>query len=244
MLNYNIFIVFFSDFVPENNLPLGIDVYGGRMFITTPRWKDGVPSSLSYLPYPPKERSPALRPYPNWSAHSSVQQPNCAKLISVYRSSIDSCGRLWVIDSGIVNATVNLNQICPPKIVAFDLATDKMTVSFTLPTDQVKEDSLHSNILADIQDNQCEDAHIYVTDVWRFGIVVYSLSKNRSWRVTNYNFNPNPIAADFNIYGLNFQWLDGVFGMSLSLATRTTYSSSERTLYFHPMASFKVKNIR
>nr|QEL52202.1 yellow protein [Bactrocera dorsalis] len=225
------------DFVPENNLPLGIDVYGDRMFITTPRWKDGVPSSLNYLPYPPKERSPALRPYPNWSVHSNVKELNCGKLISVYRSSIDSCGRLWVIDSGIVNATVKLNQICPPKIVAFDLATDKMIVSFTLPADQVKEDSLHSNILADIQDNQCEDAYIYVTDVWRFGIVVYSLSKNISWRVTNYNFNPNPMASDFNVYGLNFQWLDGVFGMSLS--NQATPSYGERTLYFHPMASFK-----
>ncbi|XP_011194670.1 protein yellow [Zeugodacus cucurbitae] len=227
------------EFVPENNLPLGIDVYGERMFITTPRWKDGVPASLSYLPYPPKERSPALRPYPDWSAHSDVEQPDCAKLISVYRSSIDPCGRLWVIDSGIVNATNNLNQICQPKIVAFDLATDKMVVSFTLPPDQVKEDSLHSNILADVQDNQCEDAFVYVTDVWRFGIVVYSLSKNRSWRVTNYNFNPNPIASDFNVYGLNFQWLDGVFGMSLTPTTQTAHSSSERTLYFHPMASFK-----
>ncbi|XP_017473954.1 PREDICTED: protein yellow [Rhagoletis zephyria] len=222
------------DFVPENNLPLGIDVFGDRMFITTPRWKDGVPASLNYLPFPTKERSPALRPYPDWNAHSAVQQPNCAKLISVYRSSIDVCGRLWLIDSGIVNATVNLNQICPPKIVAFELATDEMVVSFTLPPEQVKQDSLHSNILADVRASQCDDAHVYVTDVWRFGIVVYSLAKNRSWRVTNYNLNPNPVASDFNVYGLNFQWLDGVFGMSLSLVQH-----NKSTLYFHPMASFK-----
>ncbi|XP_053968257.1 protein yellow-like [Anastrepha ludens] len=228
-----------SDFVPENSLPLGIDVYGQRIFVTTPRWKDGVPASLSYLPYPAKERSPALRPYPDWSFHSKAQQPNCTKLISIYRSSIDTCGRLWAIDSGVVNAIVHLNQICPPKIVAFDLVNDKMVVSYTLPPEQLKQDSLHSNILADVRPDHCNDAYVYVTDVWRFGIVVYSLANNRSWRVTNYNLNPNPIASDFNLYGLNFQWLDGVFGMSLSLEERNNQTNNGRILYFHPMASFK-----
>ncbi|XP_067616140.1 dopaminechrome tautomerase [Eurosta solidaginis] len=227
-------------FIPENNLPLGIDVYDQRIFITTPRWKDGVPASLGYLPYPPNERSPAIRPYPDWNAHSNVQQLDCSKLISVYRTSIDSCGRLWAIDSGIVNATVKLNQICAPKIVAFDLNTNKWIVRFNLPQEQIKEDSLHSNILTDIRNGQCDDAYVYVTDVWRFGLVVYSLAKNRSWRVTNYNFSPNPIASDFNIYGLNFQWLDGVFGMSLSVNDQELKNTgSGRILYFHPMASFK-----
>lgn len=218
-------------------MPLGIDFYGNRIFITTPRWKDGVPSSFGYVDFPPTERSPAIKPYPNWESHGDPYRPDCAKLISVYRTSIDDCNRIWLIDSGIVNATVSLNQICPPKIVAYDLRNDEMVINYELPADQIKEDSLHSNILVDVHPDQCDDAHVYVTDVWRFGIVVYSMRKNRSWRVTNYNFSPDPVAADFNVYGLNFQWLDGVFGMSLSLARLST---DERVLYFHPMASFKV----
>ncbi|XP_034118555.1 protein yellow-like [Drosophila albomicans] len=220
-----------GDFNPKNNLPLGIDVYRNRLFITTPRWKDGVPASLVTVPYPTKEISPPVRPYPNWQAHSSPYNPDCSKLISVYRTTVDAqCNRLWMIDSGIVNATISLNQICPPKIVAFDLNTDEMVVRYELPPSQVKQDSLHSNIVVDVRNGNCLDAHALVTDVWRFGIVVYSLEKNRSWRVTNYNFAPNPVASDFNVYGLNFQWLDGVFGMSLT---------EDRRLYFHPMASFK-----
>lgn len=31
-----------GDFVPENNLPLGVDSAGDRLFITLPRWKNGV----------------------------------------------------------------------------------------------------------------------------------------------------------------------------------------------------------
>lgn len=233
------YIILLRQFIPENNLPLGIDFYENRMFVTTPRWKDGVPASFGYLKYPPTERSPAIKPYPNWEAHADPYNPDCSKLISVYRTFIDDCKRIWLIDSGIVNATVSLNQICPPKIVAFDLLTDELLVRYDIPPSQVKEDSLHSNIVIDVVKERCDDAHAYVTDVWRFGIVVYSLRKNRSWRVTNYNFSPDPVASDFNVFGLNFQWLDGVFGMSLSLAKSPT---NERVLYFHPMASFKVIN--
>lgn len=38
-----------GDFIPENNLPLGLEVYGDRLFITVPRWKDGVAASLTYI---------------------------------------------------------------------------------------------------------------------------------------------------------------------------------------------------
>ncbi|XP_065723486.1 dopaminechrome tautomerase isoform X2 [Drosophila suzukii] len=222
------------DFVPKNNLPLGIDVHQSRLFVTTPRWKDGVPASLGTIPFPPTESSPAIRPYPNWEAHGNPKNPDCLKLMSVYRTAVDRCQRIWLIDSGIVNATVNLNQICPPKIVVYDLKTDELIVRYNLESSQVKQDSLHSNIVVDIGDH-CDDAHAIVSDVWRFGLVVYSLSKNRSWRVTNYNFYPDPVASDFNIYGLNFQWLDGVFGMSISYNEKIM----QRVLYFHPMASFK-----
>lgn len=37
------------EFIPENNLPLGLEVYGDRVFVTVPRWKSGVPASLTYI---------------------------------------------------------------------------------------------------------------------------------------------------------------------------------------------------
>lgn len=38
-----------GEFVPENNLPLGLEVYGDRVFVTVPRWKTGVAASLTYF---------------------------------------------------------------------------------------------------------------------------------------------------------------------------------------------------
>lgn len=38
-----------GDFIPENNLPLGMEVYKDRVFLTVPRWKTGVPASVTYF---------------------------------------------------------------------------------------------------------------------------------------------------------------------------------------------------
>lgn len=38
-----------GEFVQENNLPLGLEVWNDKLFITVPRWKSGIPSSLNYV---------------------------------------------------------------------------------------------------------------------------------------------------------------------------------------------------
>lgn len=38
-----------KEFIPENNIPVGLEVFGDRLFITVPRWKPGVPASLNYV---------------------------------------------------------------------------------------------------------------------------------------------------------------------------------------------------
>lgn len=221
-------------FVPENNLPLGVDRWQDRLFITMPRWKNGIPASLAWLPLPALDKSAPMNPYPNWNAHGNPEAPDCTKLMSVYRLWVDECERLWVLDAGIVNATIKINQVCPPKIVVFDLVTDNALFSYELPPEQIKEDSLHSNLIVDVRNGQCNDAYAYITDVWRFGLVVFSLSKGRSWRTTQHLYMPNPLASDYTLHGLNFQWTDGVFGISLSPINEY----NDRLMFFHPMSSY------
>lgn len=36
-----------GDYVPENNMPLGITVWHEKMFVTVPRWKNGVLATLN-----------------------------------------------------------------------------------------------------------------------------------------------------------------------------------------------------
>lgn len=36
-------------FISENVIPVGLEVYKNRLFVTLPRWKKGVPASLAYI---------------------------------------------------------------------------------------------------------------------------------------------------------------------------------------------------
>lgn len=246
-----------GEFVPENNLPLGIEVYEDRIFVAMPKWKDGVPATLGTIPRFPTEPSPKIVPYPNWEWNKSgILKTNiniynqiythyiniyffagsCYGLISVYRMQADSCGRLWVIDSGQIDVAINPKQICPPTVYIFDLNTDELLLRYELPEEFIKQNSLYSNIIIDVRNQDCENAHAYITDVWRFGLVVFSLKRLTSWRIYDHLFFPDPLAAAYNLYDLEFEWTDGVFGVALSPVDRY---KNDRILYYHPMSSFR-----
>lgn len=59
-----------KEFIPENNLPLGLEPYEDRLFVTMPKWKAGIPATLAVLPKIAKEPSPKLVPYPGWEWHN------------------------------------------------------------------------------------------------------------------------------------------------------------------------------
>lgn len=44
---------------------------------------------------------------------------------------------------------------------------------------------------------------------------MYSYKNDKSWRVKHNFFHFDPLAGDYNVGGVNFQWTDGVFGMAL-----------------------------
>lgn len=218
-------------FIPENNLPLGVHAYKHRIFVSLPKWKEGVPITLGVIG---KNElfSPAIKPYPDWSWHLADQ---CQGLTSVFRMDIDTCNRLWVLDSGVVDAENTVNQLCPPQILIFNLETDKLVWRYTVPTDQSPDSSLLSNIVVEILNDDCVNAYAYLGDVFRYGLIVYSYKMNRSWRLTHSYFYPDPLASDYSLDGIQFQWVDGLFGMALS----TPDYEGNRLLYFHPLSSYR-----
>lgn len=104
----------------------------------------------------------------------------------------------------------------------------------------------------DVNKDRCDDAFAYIPDLATFAVVVYSLKENDSWRFKHHFFHIDPLQGDFNVGGVNFQWVDGIFGMALGpenqdglvsvikthfLLIKIAYISSFRTVYFHPSAS-------
>ncbi|EDW11782.1 protein yellow [Drosophila mojavensis] len=254
-------------YIAENNLPLGVERWENKIFVTVPRWKAGVAATLNYIDLSTTEKSPKLRPYPSWEANKlpidvqpqeqktpsggrldaekaqdvGVQLQNNATIISTFRISVDVCDRLWVLDTGLADILGNPKQITPSSILVFDLKTDQLLRRFAIPADQSKEDTFFANIIVDVDREQCEDAYAYVPDLGAYGVIVYSLRDDKSYRVKHNYFHFDPLQGDFNVAGVNFQWTDGVFGMAIGPLN----PDHTKDVYFHALAStkeFKVSN--
>ncbi|CAH1722965.1 unnamed protein product [Aphis gossypii] len=220
------------EFVPENNLPVGIEVWKNKLFVTVPRWSNGVPSTLNYIPLDVSStQSPKLTPYPNWAYN---REGNCDGLTTTYRVKADSCNRLWVLDSGTVGIGNTTKQVCPYAIHVFDLTTDKVLRKYNLRPEDTNDRTFIANIAIDIGSKGCDDTFLYASDELGYGLISYSWELNTSWRHTHSFLMPDPLAGDYNIGGINFQWgEEGIFGITLSPITESGF----RLLFFHPLAS-------
>ncbi|CAH0719375.1 unnamed protein product, partial [Brenthis ino] len=225
-----------GDYVPANVLPLGLEIWGSRVWVTIPSWRRGVPATLATVPRYGGVTSPRLTPYPDWSFHRAFNKANnCSGLTSVFRMNIDNCGRLWVLDSGQIDSQDNPKQLCPPSIVVFDLKTDTLIARYVIPEKYVLQDSLYSNIILDTRKEDCSDLYAYIADTWRFGLLVFRESDESFWRFSHHFFYPDPFASNYTLHGLNFQWTDGIFGLALS----PSENYNERILFFHSMSSYR-----
>ncbi|KAL2734000.1 protein yellow [Vespula squamosa] len=222
-----------GEFIPENALPVGIEIWRNKLFVTVPRWRNGIPATLNYISLDANRGgSPKLTPYPNWAQNKAGA---CGSgLTTVYRIHADVCDRLWVLDTGTIGIGDTTVQACPYTLNIFDLNTDKILRQYKLRPDDINQNTFIANIAVDLGKGGCDDAFAYMSDELGYGLIVYSWEQNKSWRITHSYFMPDPLAGDYNIAGLNFQWgEEGIFGMSLSPIALDGY----RTLFFHPLSS-------
>ncbi|XP_031629351.1 L-dopachrome tautomerase yellow-f2-like [Contarinia nasturtii] len=233
-------------YIPESNLPLGLDVWKDKLFITVPRFAAGVASTLNYVRITDNnpDNSPVLKPYPNWQFHnvdvdSNGFIVNNMSLASVFRVRVDECDRLWVMDSGFID---HLGiQVKLPTIYIFDLNTDQLIRQHQIQLSDMKPGSYFINVVVDVPKNQCDNAHAYVPDLIS-GVVVYSYKLDQSWRAEHNFFHFDPSYTDYNVGGVNFQFVNGIF----SLALGNPDNMGVRTVYFHALSSsreFAVPNV-
>ncbi|XP_055596515.1 protein yellow [Uranotaenia lowii] len=235
-------------YIIANNLPLGIERWHDKLFITVPRWKAGVGASLTFVNISDDSMSPLLHPYPSWEANElpkmdsdekSESSPKQLKdnntIISTFRVRADECDRLWVMDTGYADILGNGVQYAVPSLVIYDLYTDKLLRRHYLPESLLKEDSFFANIIIDAERGNCDNAYAYIPDLGGYQVIVYSFNEDKSWRVKHNFFHFDPLAGDYNIAGVNFQWTDGIFGMAVGKRLK----DGTRPVYFHAFSSTK-----
>lgn len=146
--------------------------------------------------------------------------------------NIDHCGVMWVLDAGQVEGFEMPRQLCPPALYAIDLSTETVMGRYPIPDQFVLQDSLITNLLVDSRDARCRDLHIYIADARRFGLIIFRASDKAFWRFSHYTFYPEPLLSNYTLHGVNYQWSDGLFGMSLG-----RFHEGDRQLYYHAMSS-------
>lgn len=218
--------------IPEKALPVGIERWRNKLFVSVPRWEEGIPATLNYIPLDaPYDPSPKLNPYPSFAGN---ELGNCQTgLTTVYRIKADKCDRLWVLDVGTYGYDPNVTNLCPYSLNVYDLNTDQRIRKYIFRPEDIVASTFIANIALD-EGKTCDDTFAYFSDELGYGLIAYSWEQNKSWRFSHAYFMPDPLVGDFNIAGLNFQWsAEGIFGITASPMGYDGY----RTLYFSPLSS-------
>jgi hypothetical protein len=180
-------------------------------------------------------------PYPDWDSNhlptnkteEGSSNENVTHIISVFRVRIDACDRLWMVDTGLSDVLGEAQQLASPQILIYDLQNDTLIHSYMLKQSDIKEDSFFANIIVDVDTNDCNGAFAYIPDLGAYGVIVYSLRDDESWRVKHHYFHFDPLNCNYSFGGVNFHWTDGVFSLALSAPQVDGF----RTAYFHPLSS-------
>ncbi|XP_060521874.1 L-dopachrome tautomerase yellow-f2-like isoform X2 [Cylas formicarius] len=217
-----------------NNIPMGANVWQNKLFVTVPRRRLGVPSTLNYvfLDGRIKHNAPLI-PYPNWKTNLYPDRTGVGEnIVSVYRVAIDVCDRMWFVDTGIVETLGNRTVVKPHELILINLQTDDIIHRYSLPASVITPATVLASVTVDTTKEDCTNAYAYFPDLAGYGLVVYSLSENKAWRVNHNYFYVEPTAGEFRIAGHQFQWNDGVFSVELTDVKPDGY----RDMYFHAMA--------
>lgn len=114
-----------------------------------------------------------------------------------------------------------------------DLESNTRLRRFEIPQNIVTAGNGLASITVDVDSTNCDDAYAYIPDLANYYLGVFSLKQNRMWRFRHNYFSFDPLNSDFNVGGVQFQWDDGIF--SITLGTRQT--NGFRIANFHAMAS-------
>lgn len=233
-------------FIPYNNVPMGVDRWKNKLFITVPRRRNGIPATLNYVEIPAAgndNKSPGLRPYPDLKTNTLVAATTgeYTPLVNIYRTTVDVCDRLWFVDTGIMEIPDNFQAVQPPALVVYDLNTDTLLHRYLLRSEDMVNDNPvgFASVTVDVDASDCANAFAYLPDLATYGVVVYSLKEDTSWRMRHNYFYLDPEEGDFNLNGIRFTWNDGVFSIALSRVNPDGF----RTAYFHAMASQRERSV-
>lgn len=116
-------------YVPRNILFTKIQMFGSKAFLLSPRYRSGVPFTLSYFDVadPAQPLEPAVMPFPSAELHDCDGRECLANAVDF---ALDDQGVLWVLDVGTVNThSTDPLTVGPPKVWGLDGSTGEVGIS-------------------------------------------------------------------------------------------------------------------
>ena len=222
-------------FIPENNVPLSLNVVNGDIYIAIRRespatnYRDatGVPSTLNkVVTY--KEAS-LLQPFPSLEDQTIG---NCRSLQNVGNFKIDRrTGLLWTVDVGTVNGV----PVCPAKLVVIDTKTGKFIRRTNFPREVFDQRTgFLNNIALDYVNGV--PRYVYIADILEYKLIVYDFVKDKSWV-----FQHRP-SMTFETCGSRIAVGNRIL-RSKGGINKLTITPDSKYLYYSPVAGFSVYQI-
>lgn len=166
--------------MPENCLLSDVKLLDGEVYVTVPRWRHGVPSSLNRL-QDARQRSPLLVPYPNWKMNEPGDA-ECSAIQYAHAIEIDPLRRMWIVDSGKWGTFTRPDSRCPAKLVVWDIERGRELRRFVFSDELVdRAQSLLASIVLDTTSTAPDEWHAYIASTGESRLLVYSWREDRAW---------------------------------------------------------------
>ena len=231
--------IFSGDFIPENNVISGIKWHVDELYVTVPRWRKGIPSTLNKVIK--VNGKSVLRPFPSWEMN---ELGNCSALQFVHSLEIDPIRKwMWIVDVGRTNIfpvdRSLQSQKCPPKLVILDLDTLKIVRTYIFTADVAAHGA---NFLNDIVIDR--ENYAYITDAggWDHGgLVVFSLKKYRAHRFSHRSMKIQHNAKKFRMSNGKDYFLPTTRGAIA--CSGIAMAPDFRSIYFSALAGYDLFEI-
>jgi hypothetical protein len=193
-------------------------------------FRENAPITLAWTPRTAQQTIDApLIPFPDLSWQFGHRN-NCTGLVSVFRTRLDRCGRLWVLDSGTVNTST---RVCPAKLVVFDPHSGIPLHMFVVPQEALRQTSVLPFFeFEETHAPYCDAMHVYISDALGYGLIVLDVMRDTFWRFEHPTFRNDPRYGTFEVAGETSTTQDGILGTAVAPGV-----NGQNMLFYRPFSS-------